>query len=90
MPRQSIHEVFFLRRLSLFFLDIHTNRILTSNLHIITPSRIEANTDDIELNINEAQNQLLRYYRNISSDRWLMIKIFLTIIFVFLVISLMS
>ncbi|KAF9316954.1 cis-Golgi t-SNARE syntaxin [Podila horticola] len=55
-----------------------------------TVQRIEANTDDIELNINEAQNQLLRYYRNISSDRWLMIKIFLTIIFVFLVISLMS
>ncbi|KAF9987344.1 cis-Golgi t-SNARE syntaxin [Mortierella antarctica] len=55
-----------------------------------TVQRIEANTDDIELNINEAQNQLLRYYRNISSDRMLMIKIFLTIIFVFLVISLMS
>ncbi|KAF9285513.1 cis-Golgi t-SNARE syntaxin [Mortierella alpina] len=55
-----------------------------------TVQRIEANTDDIELNINEAQNQLLRYYRNISSDRQLMIKIFLTIIFVFLVISLVS
>ncbi|KAF9425810.1 cis-Golgi t-SNARE syntaxin [Podila epigama] len=55
-----------------------------------TVQRIEANTDDIELNINEAQNQLLRYYKNISSDRWLMIKIFLTIIFVFLVMSLMS
>ncbi|KAF9947639.1 hypothetical protein BGZ70_002580, partial [Mortierella alpina] len=53
-----------------------------------TVQRIEANTDDIELNINEAQNQLLRYYRNISSDRQMMIKIFLTIIFVFLVISL--
>ncbi|KAF9193209.1 hypothetical protein BGZ51_003958 [Haplosporangium sp. Z 767] len=46
-----------------------------------TVQRIEANTEDIELNINEAQNQLLRYYRNISSDRQLMIKIFLTIIF---------
>ncbi|KAI7818636.1 hypothetical protein BC939DRAFT_462334 [Gamsiella multidivaricata] len=55
-----------------------------------TVQRIEANTDDIELNISEAQNQLLRYYRNISSDRWLMIKIFLTIIFVFLVVSLVS
>lgn len=31
-----------------------------------TVQRIEANTEDIELNINEAQNQLLRYYRNIS------------------------
>ncbi|KAF9094204.1 cis-Golgi t-SNARE syntaxin [Mortierella sp. AD031] len=55
-----------------------------------TVQRIEANTEDIELNINEAQNQLLRYYRNISSDRWLMIKIFLTVIFVFLVMSLMG
>ncbi|KAF9584558.1 cis-Golgi t-SNARE syntaxin [Lunasporangiospora selenospora] len=55
-----------------------------------TVQRIEANVDDIEVNINEAQNQLLRYYRNISSDRWLMIKLFLTIIFVFLVVSLVS
>ncbi|KAG9071439.1 cis-Golgi t-SNARE syntaxin [Linnemannia hyalina] len=55
-----------------------------------TVQRIEANSEDIELNINEAQNQLLRYYRNISSDRWLMIKIFLTIIFVFLVMSLVG
>ncbi|KAF9921301.1 cis-Golgi t-SNARE syntaxin [Linnemannia zychae] len=55
-----------------------------------TVQRIEANAEDIELNINEAQNQLLRYYRNISSDRWLMIKIFLTIIFVFLVMSLVG
>ncbi|KAF9134047.1 hypothetical protein BGW39_008266 [Mortierella sp. 14UC] len=55
-----------------------------------TVQRIEANTEDIELNINEAQNQLLRYYRNISSDRWLMIKVFLTVIFVFLVMSLVG
>jgi len=55
-----------------------------------TVQRIEANSEDIELNINEAQNQLLRYYRNISSDRWLMIKIFLTVIFVFLVMSLVG
>jgi syntaxin 5 len=55
-----------------------------------TVQRIEANAEDIELNINEAQNQLLRYYRNISSDRWLMIKIFLTIIFIFLVMSLVG
>ena len=55
-----------------------------------TVQRIEANAEDIELNINEAQSQLLRYYRNISSDRWLMIKVFLTIIFVFLVMSLVG
>ncbi|KAF9973900.1 cis-Golgi t-SNARE syntaxin [Actinomortierella ambigua] len=55
-----------------------------------TVQRIEANTEDIEVNISEAQTQLLRYYRNISSDRWMMIKIFLTIIFVFLVVSLVS
>ncbi|KAG0259962.1 hypothetical protein BG011_002238 [Mortierella polycephala] len=29
-----------------------------------TVQRIEANTEDIDMNINEAQNQLLRYYRN--------------------------
>ncbi|KAG2179007.1 hypothetical protein INT43_001856, partial [Umbelopsis isabellina] len=52
--------------------------------------RIGQNTEDIESHINVAQSELLRYYRNISSNRSLMLKIFATIIFFFFVFTIMS
>ncbi|KAH8555717.1 t-SNARE [Umbelopsis sp. PMI_123] len=55
-----------------------------------TVQRIGQNTEDIESHINVAQSELLRYYRNISSNRGLMLKIFATIIFFFTVFTLMS
>lgn len=53
-----------------------------------TLSRIDQNTEDIEMNVMGAQRELLKYYANISSNRWLMIKIFATIIFFFLLFTL--
>ncbi|CAG8479250.1 11954_t:CDS:10 [Acaulospora morrowiae] len=50
-----------------------------------TVQRIDANTDDIQTNVEGAQKELLKYYASISSNRWLMIKIFSVIIFFFLV-----
>lgn len=50
--------------------------------------RIDQNTEDIEMNVMGAQRELLKYYTNISSNRWLMIKIFATIIFFFLLFTL--
>ena len=47
--------------------------------------RIDANIYDVESNVVGAQNQLLQYYNNISSNRGLMIKMFLTMIIFFLV-----
>ncbi|KAI8579566.1 hypothetical protein K450DRAFT_241580 [Umbelopsis ramanniana AG] len=55
-----------------------------------TVQRIGQNTEDIESHINVAQGELLRYYRNISSNRGLMLKIFATIIIFFTVFTLMS
>ncbi|KAI8976253.1 syntaxin 5 [Pilobolus umbonatus] len=52
-----------------------------------TIQRIDQNTDDIEMNVMGAQRELLKYYTNISSNRWLLIKIFVTIIFFFLVFT---
>ncbi|KAJ1721690.1 Integral membrane protein SED5 [Coemansia erecta] len=50
--------------------------------------RIDANVENIDVNISAAQNELLRYYSNISSNRWLMAKIFMVIlVFVFLLVS---
>ncbi|KAG0170294.1 cis-Golgi t-SNARE syntaxin [Apophysomyces sp. BC1015] len=53
-----------------------------------TVQRIDQNTDDIEMNVMGAQRELLKYYTNISSNRWLIIKIFVTIVFFFMVFTL--
>jgi syntaxin 5 len=59
-------------------------------MFFLTPPyfRIEQNTEDIESNIIGANNQLLKYYKSVSSNRWLMMKIFATIIFFFMIFTL--
>jgi syntaxin 5 len=47
--------------------------------------RIDANVEEVQLNVEGAQQQLMRYMSSISSNRWLMIRIFLILIFFFLV-----
>ncbi|WCJ29737.1 Syntaxin-32 [Euphorbia peplus] len=49
--------------------------------------RIDENMDESLANVEGAQNQLVRYMNSISSNRWLMIKIFFVLI-VFLMIFL--
>jgi syntaxin 5 len=45
--------------------------------------RIDMNVEDMHMNIERGQGELLKYLRNVSSNRWLMIKIFaILIIFV--------
>ncbi|KAJ1934932.1 Integral membrane protein SED5 [Kickxella alabastrina] len=52
--------------------------------------RIDANVESVDMNISAAQNELLRYYSTISSNRWLMAKIFMIILaFVFLLVTFM-
>lgn len=46
--------------------------------------RIDANTEDVALNVSGAQRELLKYYATISSNRWLMVKIFSIVIVFFL------
>ncbi|KAL3532413.1 hypothetical protein ACH5RR_005934 [Cinchona calisaya] len=49
--------------------------------------RIDENMEDTLANVEGAQSQLMRYFNSISSNRWLMIKIFFIVI-VFLMIFL--
>ncbi|KAJ8922775.1 hypothetical protein NQ315_007810 [Exocentrus adspersus] len=46
--------------------------------------RIDTNVQDAELNIEAAHAQIVKYFRSISSNRWLMIKIFGVLIFFFI------
>lgn len=41
-----------------------------------TVQRIDADTIDIANNVSGAQRELLKYYASISSNRWLMLKVF--------------
>ncbi|KAJ2142354.1 Integral membrane protein SED5 [Coemansia sp. RSA 1807] len=50
--------------------------------------RIDANVESIDTNIGAAHTELLKYYTNISSNRWLIVKIFMVIlVFVFLLVT---
>jgi syntaxin 5 len=47
--------------------------------------RIDSNIDDVDLNVNEAHSELLKYFQSVTSNRWLMVKIFLVLIVFFVV-----
>lgn len=50
--------------------------------------RIDSNVEDAELNIEAAHTQILKYFQSVTSNRWLMIKIFgvLIVFFIFFVV----
>jgi syntaxin 5 len=52
--------------------------------------RIDDNVEDVSLNITGAQRELMKYYHNVSSNRWLMLKIFGVLIVFFLLWVLVS
>ena len=47
--------------------------------------RIDANVDDAEMNVEAAHTELLKYFRSISSNRWLMMKVFGIVIVFFII-----
>ncbi|KAK4050850.1 Integral membrane protein SED5 [Microbotryomycetes sp. JL201] len=55
-----------------------------------TVTRIDADTEEIATNVSGAQNELLRYYASVSSNRWLMLKVFAALIFTFFVFVMVS
>lgn len=55
-----------------------------------TIQRIDADTEDIALNVTGAQRELLKYYSRISSNRWLIIKSFGVILLFFFIWVLVS
>lgn len=46
--------------------------------------RIDSNVQCAELNFEEAYNEITKYFQNITTNRWLMIKTFGVLIFFFL------
>uniref|UniRef100_A0A182K7M8 t-SNARE coiled-coil homology domain-containing protein n=1 Tax=Anopheles christyi TaxID=43041 RepID=A0A182K7M8_9DIPT len=52
--------------------------------------RIDSNLQDVELNVEAAHGEILKYFQSVTKNRWLMIKIFgvLILFFIFFVIFL--
>ena len=46
--------------------------------------RIDTNIQDVELNVESAHGEILKYFQSVSKNRWLMIKIFGVLIFFFI------
>ncbi|RNA22996.1 syntaxin-5 [Brachionus plicatilis] len=47
--------------------------------------RIGTNIQDVDLNVSAAHSELLKYFQSVTSNRWLMIKIFFVLIVFFVV-----
>lgn len=50
-----------------------------------TVQRIDDNIADVEMNVTGAQNYLMKYYKSISSNRWLIIKVLGVVLFFFFI-----
>lgn len=46
--------------------------------------RIDTNIQDVEMNVEAAHGEIVKYFQSISSNRWLMIKIFAVLILFFI------
>ncbi|XP_065882707.1 syntaxin-5-like [Dysidea avara] len=47
--------------------------------------RIDTNVAEVDLNVQAAHTELLKYFQGITSNRWLMIKIFMVLIVFFII-----
>ena len=47
--------------------------------------RIDTNVEDTEMNIEAAHSEILKYFQSVTSNRWLMIKIFAVLIVFFII-----
>ncbi|KAF4091302.1 hypothetical protein AMELA_G00035440 [Ameiurus melas] len=50
-----------------------------------TIQRIDSNVEDTQLNVDMAHSEILKYFQSVSSNRWLMIKIFLVLVVFFII-----
>lgn len=57
----------------------------TLTLLLSSSNRIDANVEDTQLNVEAAHTEILKYFQSVSSNRWLMIKIFLVLVVFFII-----
>ncbi|KAM3919182.1 syntaxin-5 [Leptodactylus fuscus] len=50
-----------------------------------TIQRIDGNVEETQMNVEAAHSEILKYFQSVTSNRWLMIKIFLILIVFFII-----
>jgi len=55
-----------------------------------TIERIDQDVEEADMNVNAAHEELLKLWNNVSSNRWLMAKIFMVIMATFVVFALIA
>lgn len=89
MVHVSLIPFFFLILTLIYFPFLPSFFSLTlSSLHTILfllLFRIDANVAETELNIEAGYSELLKYFKGVTSNRWLMVKIFAVIIVFFII-----
>lgn len=53
--------------------------------HVAWVFRIDDNVEDAAVNVEAAHTELLKYFKGITSSRWLMVKIFVVVLVFFIV-----
>ncbi|KAG8189103.1 hypothetical protein JTE90_028646 [Oedothorax gibbosus] len=48
-------------------------------------TRIDSNVEDAQLNVESAHSEILKYFQSVTSNRWLMIKVFAVLIVFFII-----
>ena len=46
--------------------------------------RIDSNVEDVAANVEAGHGEILKYFQSVTSNRWLMIKVFGVLIFFFI------
>ena len=54
-------------------------------IYICVEFRIDANVNDADISIGAAHTELVKYFQSVTSNRWLMIKIFGILILFFII-----
>ena len=74
----------------MLFLAVELGGIFTQLAHMVKEQeemvqRIDSNVEDTALNVDRGHNEILKYFQSVTSNRWLMVKIFGVLIFFFLI-----
>lgn len=69
---------------------VELGQIFTQLAHMVKEQeeavqRIDSNVEESQLNIEAAHSEILKYFQSVTSNRWLMIKIFAVLIIFFII-----
>ena len=66
--------------------SLYTKKYFTdSHSDFFSYYRIDANVEETEANVESAHGELLKYFQSVTSNRWLIIKIFFVLIIFFII-----